>query len=121
LLFVHFAEKIYGTSVAQAHSDWINAVTGWNTTLDEVKLIAERIYTMERLFTIRESGKARTGDTIPWRALNEPIPSGASKGMYTPQKELDTMLDEYYDLRGWDRKGVPTKATLKRLGLEEYS
>jgi len=121
LVVCHFAEKIYGTSVAQVHSDWVNAVTGWNTTLDEVKLIAERIYTMERLFTIRESGKARAGDTIPWRALNEPIPSGTSKGMYTTQKELDTMLDEYYDLRGWDRKGVPTKATLKRLGLEEYS
>ena len=30
-------------------------------------------------------------------------------------------VDEYYDLRGWDREGVPTKATLKRLGLEEYS
>ena len=121
LVVCHFEEKIYGTSVAQAHSDWINAVTGWNTTLDEVRTMAERIYTTERLFTIRESGKARTGDTIPWRAMNEPIPSGASKGMYTPQKELDTMLDEYYDLRGWDRKGVPTKATLKRLGLEEYS
>jgi aldehyde:ferredoxin oxidoreductase len=53
--------------------------------------------------------------------MNEPIPTGTSKGMYTTQEELDTMLDEYYDLRGWDRKGVPTKATLKRLGLEEYS
>ncbi|HOG74576.1 MAG TPA: aldehyde ferredoxin oxidoreductase C-terminal domain-containing protein, partial [Methanofastidiosum sp.] len=121
LVVCHFEEKIYGTSVAQVHADWINAVTGWNTTFEEVKLMAERFYTLERLFTIRESGKAREADTLPWRAMNEPIPTGTSKGMYTPKKELDAMLDEYYELRGWDKKGIPTKATLKRLGLEEYS
>jgi len=27
------------------------------------------------------------------------------------------MRPEYYKARGWDEKGVPTKETLKRLGL----
>ncbi len=121
LVVCHFLEKIYGVKIVPLHSEWINAITGWDTTFEEVCAMGERIYNMERLFTIRESGKAREGDTLPWRAMNEPIPSGASKGMYTPKKELDAMLDEYYDIRGWDRKGYPTKETLKRLGLEEYS
>jgi aldehyde:ferredoxin oxidoreductase len=28
------------------------------------------------------------------------------------------MLDEYYDLRGWTRDGIPTEARLRTLGLE---
>ncbi len=27
------------------------------------------------------------------------------------------MLDEYYDARGWDRDGVPTRAKLEELRL----
>jgi aldehyde:ferredoxin oxidoreductase len=46
--------------------------------------------------------------------LNEPAPSGAAKGKVC---ELDKMLPEYYELRGWDRKGVPKKETLTRLSL----
>lgn len=121
LVVCHFLEKIYGVKIVPLHSEWINAITGWDTTFEEVCAMGERIYNMERLFTIRESGKAREGDSLCWRVTNEPIPSGPCKGMYTPQKELDIMLDEYYDIRGWDRKGYPTKETLKRLGLEEYS
>jgi aldehyde:ferredoxin oxidoreductase len=30
-----------------------------------------------------------------------------------------TMLDEYYQVRGWDADGVPTADTLRRLGLRE--
>jgi aldehyde:ferredoxin oxidoreductase len=28
------------------------------------------------------------------------------------------MLPLYYKLRGWDKEGVPTKETLKELGLK---
>ncbi|MGB3129281.1 MAG: aldehyde ferredoxin oxidoreductase C-terminal domain-containing protein, partial [Dehalococcoidia bacterium] len=34
-------------------------------------------------------------------------------------RKPDTIIDEYYDARGWDRNGIPTKETLVRLGLEE--
>jgi len=31
------------------------------------------------------------------------------------------MLDEYYELMGWDLKsGKPYRETMERLGLEEY-
>jgi aldehyde:ferredoxin oxidoreductase len=29
------------------------------------------------------------------------------------------MLGLYYEKRGWDKNGIPTEATLKRLGLTE--
>jgi aldehyde:ferredoxin oxidoreductase len=31
--------------------------------------------------------------------------------------ELEPMLNEYYDIRGWDENGKPTKDALRRLGL----
>ena len=39
------------------------------------------------------------------------------KGQLISQADLDTMLDEYYDERGWDRNGTPTDAKLKELGI----
>jgi aldehyde:ferredoxin oxidoreductase len=44
-------------------------------------------------------------------------PLGPSAGEVV---ELDQMLTEYYDMRGWDQEtGLPLKETLERLGLNE--
>ncbi|MBI2001990.1 MAG: hypothetical protein HYS69_12520, partial [candidate division NC10 bacterium] len=41
-------------------------------------------------------------------------PEGGAAG-YLP--DLETMLSEYYDYRGWDVGGIPRPETLERLGL----
>jgi aldehyde:ferredoxin oxidoreductase len=46
-----------------------------------------------------------------------PIPSGVAKGSFVSQEELDLLLDDYYDARGWTQKGVPTSKKLKELGI----
>ena len=49
--------------------------------------------------------------------MNEPIPDdGPVKGAVVTQDELDLLLDDYYEARGWNVEGVPTKAKLKELG-----
>ena len=63
-------------------------------------------------------GISRKDDTLPWRVQHEPIPDGPSKGMHCPPEELDRMLDEYYDLRGWTRDGIPTPERLHALGVD---
>ena len=60
------------------------------------------------------SGLTREDDMLPPRLLNEPVTSGPSKGKVT---ELITMLDEYYQVRGWDEYGVPTEDKLNELSL----
>jgi aldehyde:ferredoxin oxidoreductase len=30
------------------------------------------------------------------------------------------MLDEYYELRGWDGNGVPEAETVKRLEIDDF-
>ncbi|MCP3852778.1 MAG: aldehyde ferredoxin oxidoreductase, partial [Gammaproteobacteria bacterium] len=71
------------------------------------------IWNLERLFNIK-SGLGRKDDTLPKRILEEPADAGTAKGQVC---KLDEMLPEYYQLRGWDEEGVPTKDTLQRLGL----
>ena len=54
--------------------------------------------------------------------MNQPIPDdGPAKGAVVTQEELDLLLDDYYQARGWTLEGVPTKATLTKLGLEDLS
>ena len=43
-------------------------------------------------------------------------------GRRLTKEELEGILDNYYEERGWDiQKGVPTKKKLAELGLEEYA
>ena len=63
------------------------------------------------------AGFTRADDDLPERLKTEPIAAGPSQGELISQKDLDFMLDEYYDARGWDRGGVPTRAKLEELRL----
>jgi aldehyde:ferredoxin oxidoreductase len=94
-------------------------VTGWETTPEEMRLKGERINNLARVINVRE-GLSRKDDTLPWKVMNVPIPDeGPSKGAYVTQEELDLMLDDYYEVRGWTRDGIPTPEKLKALGMDD--
>jgi aldehyde:ferredoxin oxidoreductase len=79
----------------------------------QMREVGERIWNLERQFNLR-AGLSMADDTLPKRILEEPAKSGVGKGLVN---RLGEMLPEYYQLRGWDEAGVPTNATLQRLGL----
>ena len=94
-------------------------VTGSEMTPDGLKLAGERINNIGRLFNIRE-GLGRKDDTLPYKVMHLPIPDeGPSKGAFVTQEELDLLLDDYYEARGWTREGVPTSEKLKELGMDD--
>jgi aldehyde:ferredoxin oxidoreductase len=94
-------------------------VTGYDMTPEELVVAAERINTLARIINLRE-GLSRKDDTLPWKVMNEPIPDdGPVKGSVVTQDELDLLLDDYYESRGWTLEGVPTKAKLTQLGMED--
>jgi aldehyde:ferredoxin oxidoreductase len=76
--------------------------------------VGERINNLTRAFNVRE-GLTKKDDTLPYRLLKEPLPSGPCKGQVV---KLDKMLPEYYKLCGWDKTGKPTKEKLQELGLD---
>jgi aldehyde:ferredoxin oxidoreductase len=91
----------------------LNLATGANYTVESLLQAGDRIYTLERLF-LTEAGFSRADDTLPKRMLEEPMPDGPARGHVV---ELDEMLPQFYELRGWDEDGVPTEAKLAELGL----
>jgi aldehyde:ferredoxin oxidoreductase len=96
----------------------LTAVTGVKYTERELRLIGERIFTLERAFNIRE-GITVKDDKLPERFTTEPAPAGPCKGHVV---ELDYMLHQYYKLRGWDPKtGWVPRKLLVRLGLEDVA
>ncbi len=96
-----------------------NLVTGIEMTPEELKKSGERINTVARLINIRE-GLGRKDDTLPWKVMNLPIPDeGPVQGAVVTQEELDLLLDDYYESRGWTLEGVPTAKKLKEIGMDK--
>ncbi len=102
-------------SPKETYTQFLAAATGQSFTLPQFVEVGERIWNLERLFNIG-AGFGRADDTLPDRCF-EPIKGKASHGAVLTHEEFDKMLDEYYAVRGWTREGVPTPATLKRLGI----
>lgn len=95
----------------------LEAVTGLPLT-PRLMEIGTRIYTLERLILNRE-GVRRQDDMLPPRLLEEAVPSGPIAGRMLTRAMYETMLDDYYALRGWDADGIPTPETLRALGLDD--
>ncbi|AZH24615.1 aldehyde ferredoxin oxidoreductase family protein [Haloplanus aerogenes] len=115
------SEAGWGKRVTDRYRDAINAATGWDLSTDEVERIGERIYNLERLINVERGVARRETDTLSHRVMHEPIPEGPSEGMYCPPDELSSMLDEYYDFRGWDDDGIPTPERLDALDMAELA
>ncbi|TFF85666.1 MAG: aldehyde ferredoxin oxidoreductase [Promethearchaeota archaeon] len=94
---------------AQAYS----AVTGIDMTMDKLNNIAERIINLERMYNVK-LGYDRKNDTLPDRFLKEPMPKGKSKGQTV---DLESLLDDYYNIMGWSSDGIPSKKKLTDLEL----
>jgi aldehyde:ferredoxin oxidoreductase len=94
----------------------MEGATGLIYTPEEVHQVGERINNLARVFNTLV-GFTRADDDLPERLKTEPLKDGASKGQLISQVDLDTMLDEYYDARGWTREGTPTRAKLEELRL----
>ena len=61
----------------------------------------------------------RQDDLPAPRELQEPIKTGNLAGWRIDLDKYNRMLDEYYDLHGWDREtSYPKRQTLIDLGLE---
>lgn len=95
----------------------LNTITGWNLHVVDLLVLGERINNLCRCFDARE-GISRKDDYLPLRFLEEPLPDGPSKGQCISKVEFEDMLDNYYKLRGWDKKtGNPTSQKLEELDL----
>ena len=80
----------------------LELVTGSERTEQELRTIAAKIATMTRQFNIREGLKAKD-DRLPGRFHKEALPEGGT----ITEADMEYMLQDYYELRGWNDQGVP--------------
>ncbi|MDO4297581.1 MAG: aldehyde ferredoxin oxidoreductase family protein [Lachnospiraceae bacterium] len=99
---------------APQYAALLNAATGTTYTPEELLVVGDRIYNIERMFN-KAAGMKPEDDRLPKRLMEEPITNGPSKGQVS---KIKLTLPQYYEARGWV-DAFPTDETLKKLGLEE--
>jgi aldehyde:ferredoxin oxidoreductase len=106
-------------------SDYValtNSALGIDLSEDDFFLIARRSYNLEKAFNTLHTGFDRKDDYPPGRFMREPVKSGPYRGYRCEKENWDRMLDQFYDLHGWDKAtGLQTRTGLTNLGLEEVA
>ena len=106
-----------------------SAVTGIETTHEDLLMTGERVWNLVKAINLRE-GFDRKDDGMPERLLNEPLKFGDKEYVLSDyfrshritHEEWEWLLDGYYDERGWDlERGWPTKSKLAKLGLKDIA
>lgn len=112
-------------------SEAYSAATGSDITPRELLRAGERVFNLEKLLNVRE-GFSREDDRIPpvyLQNIEVPLPAREGEryltdwfGRRLTRENLEGMLDNYYEERGWDiQRGMPTKSKLAELGLEQFA
>ena len=146
LTLCDFAWPVYDSTASEDHigdpgmeSRLLTAVTGKDTSAEELNTIGERIFNLNRAILIREGRKGREDDYLPEFFFIEReefiadvfgrhnpdllLPGRGDeiisrKGKAVDKNEFKKMMDEYYKIRGWDvETGLIKKETTDRLGL----
>jgi aldehyde:ferredoxin oxidoreductase len=102
-----------------AFINFMNAVSGWGFTREEIFKTGERIANIRQAFNIRE-GINPLQYKISGRIYGHPAPKEGPLAGVTVDE--DTLYSEYLAARDWDAKTTkPTKRKLLALGLEDVA
>jgi aldehyde:ferredoxin oxidoreductase len=130
----------------QWYAEYFSAVTGIESTPDDLLEMSERVYNFQRIFNLRQGFGRREHDTLPYRAMG-PVtveeyesrqdrydeqlkefgildPEGKSseeklKALRAYREEqYERLKDAVYKRRGWTNDGIPTVNTVRRLGID---
>lgn len=114
-----------------------SSVTGIETDKDGLDKLGERVFNLQRAIRLREGWLEKQGDNLLDVSYKTPIETArfnvdclvpdkdgkpvSRKGKVVERDKFDKMMNEYYELRGWDTKGLPTKAKFKDLELDDIA
>lgn len=145
LIICKFTRKIYKSNAEICKLLYL--VTGKKWTVKEYIQAGERIHNQAKMFNVKHGWKKKDDyppwramneylkDKPILRAINEehkdllksyqrlhgikkfPAPVFDKKGAIIRKEEYEEALLSYYEARGWDKEGIPTKKKLKELGI----
>jgi aldehyde:ferredoxin oxidoreductase len=130
----------------QWYADYFGAVTGKEVTPDDLIKMSETVYNFQRIFNLRMGYGRREHDSLPYRAMGpvtgEEYESREERydkqltekygvditGKATEEKvavlrkfrerQYEELKDAVYERRGWNKDGIPSEETVKRLGID---
>jgi aldehyde:ferredoxin oxidoreductase len=96
----------------------LEAITGVKRTWEDLEAVGNRIWTLTRMYWVREIDDfGRLWDLPAPRFYTEAPKTGPTAGQITSFEDVQMLLDMYYEQRGWDANGLPTTQTLETLNL----
>ncbi len=87
-------------------AELLNAATGSDHNEESLMKIGTKLTHLARSYNLR-NGRTHKDDTIPERFFNEVNLGGFMKGKKLDRKLFDSLVGEYYQIRGWDKHGIP--------------
>jgi aldehyde:ferredoxin oxidoreductase len=113
-VFSMFTED--GSAYTALMSKLFSACTGVETSEYELQKSGERIFNLLRAIDIRNHARDRRIDE---RTIDGFMYPGKDDGVMLDKEKFLTLMDKYYEFRGWNRNnGWPTRAKLEELDLE---
>jgi aldehyde:ferredoxin oxidoreductase len=108
----------WGSIESKIIAEIFSVAFGKRFTPEYMDKAGERIWNLGRMFNVK-SGFSRKDDYLPHRTLYDVLSEGPAKGKVLSEKAFNTMISDYYSLRGWDSNGIPTDKKLNELDIRE--
>jgi aldehyde:ferredoxin oxidoreductase len=128
------------------YAQYFAAVVGKQTTPDDLIRMSEAVYNFQRIFNLKMGFGRRQHDNIPYRSAGpvKVVEYESRQERYDKQlveqykveiedkstvekvallrqfreEQYEKLKDAVYKRRGWTQNGIPTVATVKRLGID---
>jgi aldehyde:ferredoxin oxidoreductase len=100
---------------------WVNQVTGWDITGDDLQAAGERIANLRMAFTVREGDnpKARFISDRIWGGGDTVQQTGPLAGVTV---DIETLENDFLNACDWDTETcVPSRDKLESLGLKDVA
>ncbi len=110
------ADSFFGAAVLDDYGAELLSAVGLEYTPAELQNVGERVWTVTRLFNLRE-GFDWTDDRLPPTFTTPPEDDNSTAETRVSPEQFKRTRQAYYAIREWDRRGRPTQALLERLGI----
>lgn len=118
---------LFGTDIIHIDklAQFYTTCTGITISPQELKKAGERVFTLHKLLNLREGFNQRDKISRIWLTPRQ-TPDGPKplkdyhQEHNLSESDVDRLLDDYYEERGWNKNGIPSKKKLEELGLLEF-
>ncbi|MDO4487236.1 MAG: aldehyde ferredoxin oxidoreductase family protein [Bacillota bacterium] len=104
----------WGTIDYAIMAELLTMVTGKEWTEEDMSRVGRNVINIARAFNQRE-GFNRTHDTVPKRVVRDALSNGPAAGQVMTQEDFESMLDQYYEVLGWNKDGTMPEELIQSL------